>query len=202
MSDGPIRLTGIRFARGGRTILDGLDLTIPLGRSTALVAPSGAGKSTLLALIAGLVEPDAGHVSTPFTRGGDRPRAPGLRAGRAAHGRRERRGRTASPPRAAPGGDPPAGRSRCSSRCTSPPSRTTSSRSSPAASSNASPSPGPSPMRPRLLIADEFTAELDRSNRDEIADLVFSAAAHGTTVVIATHDPLIAERCDLVIPLD
>ena len=67
MTDDPIRLTGIRFARGGRTIFDGLDLTIPPGRSTALVAPSGAGKSTLLALIAGLVEPDAGHVSTPFT---------------------------------------------------------------------------------------------------------------------------------------
>ena len=43
MSDDPIRLTGVRFARGGRTIFDGLDLTIPLGRSTALVAPSGAG---------------------------------------------------------------------------------------------------------------------------------------------------------------
>ena len=56
-------------------------------------------------------------------------------------------------------------------------------------------------VRPRLLIADEFTAELDRGNRDGIADLVFGAAAHGVTVVIATHDRRIAERCDAVIPI-
>ena len=64
---GAIRLAGVRFSRGGRVIFDGLDLSIPVGGSTAVVAPSGAGKSTLLALIAGLVPPDSGTVSSPFT---------------------------------------------------------------------------------------------------------------------------------------
>lgn len=60
-----IRFVGVRF--GYRTdssvkALDGIDLTIPAGRITALVGPSGAGKSTLVDLLPRLRDPDAGSI--------------------------------------------------------------------------------------------------------------------------------------------
>ncbi|MEL4358569.1 ATP-binding cassette domain-containing protein, partial [Luteococcus sp. H101] len=39
-----------------------VDLTIPAGRTTALVGPNGAGKSTLVQLVAGQLRPGAGRV--------------------------------------------------------------------------------------------------------------------------------------------
>ena len=66
MSDPVFRLTGIvRTFRQGRTTLEvlrGVDLDVRQGEMVALVGPSGAGKSTLLH-IAGLLEkPDAGEI--------------------------------------------------------------------------------------------------------------------------------------------
>lgn len=49
--------------RFGATVgLDGIDLHIAPGETTALIGPSGAGKSTLLRLLIGLEWPDAGEV--------------------------------------------------------------------------------------------------------------------------------------------
>jgi iron complex transport system ATP-binding protein len=53
---------GVRLALGSRTVLDGVDLTIPTGRITAVVGPNGAGKSTLLRAFAGLVSPSGGEI--------------------------------------------------------------------------------------------------------------------------------------------
>ncbi|SEL62145.1 ABC transporter ATP-binding protein [Streptacidiphilus jiangxiensis] len=44
------------------TVLDGLDATFAAGTATALVGPSGSGKSTLLAVAGALLRPDAGQV--------------------------------------------------------------------------------------------------------------------------------------------
>ncbi|MFK7768725.1 MAG: ABC transporter ATP-binding protein [Mariniblastus sp.] len=49
-----MNLLNIRNAvafRGKTKVFDGLDLTIPLGKSTAILGPNGAGKSTLLKII-------------------------------------------------------------------------------------------------------------------------------------------------------
>ena len=47
---------------GRRWIVKDLTLTIPRGRSLALLGRNGAGKSTLLSLIAGTIKPDRGRV--------------------------------------------------------------------------------------------------------------------------------------------
>ena len=51
--------------------------------------------------------------------------------------------------------------------------------------------------RPALLFADEPTGNLDRQTGDKIADLLFSMnLQYGTTLILVTHDPQLAARCD------
>lgn len=51
-----------RTAEGPLTVLDGIDLSLSAGESLALTGESGSGKSTLLHLAAGLDEPDRGQI--------------------------------------------------------------------------------------------------------------------------------------------
>ena len=53
---------GITKRFGALTVLDGLDLAVPRGRSLALIGGSGQGKSVTLKLALGLIQPDAGAV--------------------------------------------------------------------------------------------------------------------------------------------
>ncbi len=51
--------------------------------------------------------------------------------------------------------------------------------------------------RPALLFADEPTGNLDRQTGDKIADLLFAMnQQYGTTLILVTHDPALAARCD------
>ena len=61
-SDTIVRLAGVRLERGGRAVLDGIDLAVPRGSITAVLGPSGSGKSTLLAALTGELEPATGTV--------------------------------------------------------------------------------------------------------------------------------------------
>jgi putative ABC transport system ATP-binding protein len=55
---------------------------------------------------------------------------------------------------------------------------------------------------PAIVFADELTAELDHDWKNRIVTLVLDVARRGGIVVLATHDPELAERCDHVIRLD
>jgi len=57
-----IDLRDVRFSYGGRTILNGITLTIKRGEIVAVMGGSGGGKTTLLGLIGGRLKPDAGEV--------------------------------------------------------------------------------------------------------------------------------------------
>ncbi|WP_448097406.1 ABC transporter ATP-binding protein [Luteibacter yeojuensis] len=63
-----LNVTGlVKTVPGGRTLFEGLDLSLARGEFVAVTGESGAGKSTLLNLIAGLDSPDAGSVQIDGT---------------------------------------------------------------------------------------------------------------------------------------
>lgn len=55
-------ITDLTVTRGGRPVLEGLDLHVADTEVVAVLGPSGVGKSTLLRVIAGILEPDRGSV--------------------------------------------------------------------------------------------------------------------------------------------
>lgn len=57
-----ISIRGIHKRFGSQVVLDGIDLEIEPGRTTAVVGPSGVGKSVLLKLIMGILDPDGGEI--------------------------------------------------------------------------------------------------------------------------------------------
>lgn len=59
---GRVELRGVVRSHGDRTVLDGVDLTLPPGTLTALVGRSGAGKSTIAGLLARMDEPSDGTI--------------------------------------------------------------------------------------------------------------------------------------------
>lgn len=57
-----IEFDSVTFRHGGRTVIDGVSLSVPAGQRLAVVGPSGAGKTTLLQLLARFYDVDAGAV--------------------------------------------------------------------------------------------------------------------------------------------
>jgi tungstate transport system ATP-binding protein len=59
----PVRGEGLVFERGGRRLIDGIDIEIAGTGVLVLVGPNGSGKSLLVRLLAGLIEPSGGRVT-------------------------------------------------------------------------------------------------------------------------------------------
>ena len=79
-----IQLSGITAIRGGRRVLDAVDLVVAPGERVGLIGANGAGKSTLLAIAAGALAPDAGETAGPTAVGllaQELPPAPGRSVG-------------------------------------------------------------------------------------------------------------------------
>lgn len=56
--------------------------------------------------------------------------------------------------------------------------------------------------RPHILLADEPTGNLDGANGAAIIDLLFGLRdRHGATLILVTHSPSLADRCDRVVRL-
>jgi energy-coupling factor transport system ATP-binding protein len=61
-TDSAIELRDLTYAYRDRTVVESLTLSIPAGRTSAVMGENGSGKSTLLKVIAGLTSPSGGEV--------------------------------------------------------------------------------------------------------------------------------------------
>jgi putative ABC transport system ATP-binding protein len=198
---------GIRYVRDGQLILAGIDLTVAPGESLAITGPSGSGKTSLLAIISGLTAPSGGEVYIDGTRltGFAGPSADvalvlqgyGLVALLTAAENIEVALRAAGVPAHAAQA---AARSALDqlalgSHADQVVEELSGGQQQRVAVARAL------ALRPRLLIADEPTAELDPAARAGVLARIFDVAALGGSLVVATHDPEVADRCDRTLDL-
>lgn len=199
-------------AAGPVPILRGVTLDVAAGETVAIVGPSGSGKSTLLAAIAGLERPTAGRIHIDGTDITD------LGEDALALFRRTHIGivfqafhliptMTAQENVAVPleiGGRPGAiARARdmlaavgLGDRCAHYPAQLSGGEQQRAALARAV------VTRPKLILADEPTGNLDRATGDEAMDLLFRVGKDvGATLVLITHDPALAARCHRAVHL-
>ena len=57
-----ITLRNLHKSFGSKVILDGVNLSMPKGKSTVIIGGSGTGKSVTLKCILGLISPDQGKI--------------------------------------------------------------------------------------------------------------------------------------------
>jgi putative ABC transport system ATP-binding protein len=196
------------------TALDRVDLDLPVGQTTVVAGPSGSGKSTLLAVLSCVQRPDEGSVMIGTTDV--------LALGRGARRelRRDRLGIVLPQPsenlldqldaitnlrwaarrrRVADQSDDldelldSVGLAATRARRVRELSGGEQQRLAVACALVG---------RPELIILDEPTASLDRASALTLVDVLSAVAARGSTMVIATHDPLVAEAADVIAELD
>ena len=193
-------------------ILKDIDLEIARGEAIGLVGPSGSGKSTLLMVMAGLERADTGTISvagTDLTRLDEdalavfRGRQVGI-VFQAFHliPTMTALENVAVPLELAGAADAHARAARelgevgLSERLHHYPAQLSGGEQQRVALARAL-APNPS-----ILVADEPTGNLDEATGAQIIDLLFAGhAERKTTLVLVTHDPALAARCDRVVRL-
>ena len=220
MSDPVLQLRGIvktykRGTPGEVQVLRGVDLSVQPGQVVALVAPSGAGKSTLLH-IAGLLDvADEGQVALcgrDMTGKGDQARTGARRRDvgfvyQFHHLLPEFSAiENILLPQLANGVPDAAGRARAqdllarvgiSARADHRPAALSGGEQQRVAFCRALAN------KPRLLLADEPTGNLDPATSDQVFDALLElVAGTGLSAVIATHNMALAARMDRVLRLD
>jgi putative ABC transport system ATP-binding protein len=195
----------LRCEIAGRSLFEAVDFTVAAGQSLALVGPSGSGKTTLLAALAGLGEATAGEVwlDGEQVRAGHTAGIVVVLQGYGLISLLTAAENVEVALRAA-GSDPASVRD---------PAMTALDEVllGPHADQLVEELSGGQQqrvavaralaLRPQVLLADEPTAEQDRATRAVVLTRLFDVTEAGGALVIATHDPDVAERCDLVLTL-
>jgi len=202
----------LESAAGEVNILRGIDLTVAAGETVSVVGPSGSGKSTMMMVIAGLERPSSGRIQVAGVDL-DRLDEDGL-----ALFRRKSVGivfqnfhliptMTALENVAVPlelAGDRDAfGKAArelesvgLGHRLTHYPGQLSGGEQQRVALARAF------AVEPRLLLADEPTGNLDGETGQRVIDLMFELRARrGTTLLLITHDPALAQRCGRTVHL-
>ncbi|MBD8877394.1 ABC transporter ATP-binding protein [Roseibium polysiphoniae] len=215
MTNGPaIALKDVHLSLGegaGRVhILKGIDLTIEDGTAVGLVGPSGSGKSTLLMVMAGLERSDSGQVQvagselSPLSED-ELARFRGQTVGIIFQSFHLVPNMTALENVAVPlelSGDAAAfdkARQELESvglghRLHHYPAQMSGGEQQRVAVARAL------VVHPKILIADEPTGNLDDDTGTQIVELMFKAQRERQmTLVLVTHDPALAQRCDRMI---
>lgn len=205
------RLT-LRSNSGPIDILHGVTLDIRAGESVGLVGPSGSGKSSLLMLMGGLEQASAGEISV---LGQDLTT---MTEDQLARFRRHHMGvvfqsfhliptmtalENVATPLELAGEADAFERARAelaavglADRADHYPSQMSGGEQQRVALARAM------APRPSVLLADEPTGNLDEKTGAAVTDLIFQlSAAHGATLVLVTHSPTLAARCDRVVHL-
>ncbi|MGH8529964.1 MAG: ABC transporter ATP-binding protein [Nevskiales bacterium] len=193
-------------------ILRGVDLAVAAGEAVAILGASGSGKTTLLSLLAGLDSPTRGEIRLDGQSldGLDEDGRAGLRAGRVGfvfqsfqllNGFNALENVMLSAELA---GDTQArvtARSALAQvgleeRLTHQPLQLSGGEQQRVAIARAFAG------KPKILFADEPTGNLDTTTGAHIIELLFELnRAHGTTLILVTHDSALAERCGRVLTL-
>jgi putative ABC transport system ATP-binding protein len=211
-----IRLDDVRLklasAAGEVNILNGIDFSVATGETVGIVGPSGSGKSTLMMIMGGLERQSAGRVAIAGTD------FAGLDEDRLARFRRTHIGivfqsfhliptmnalENVAVPLELAGRRDAFERARerlravgLGQRFDHYPGQLSGGEQQRVALARAF------VAEPRLLLADEPTGNLDLATGHKIMDLIFALQAElGTTLVLITHDPGLAERCGRVVEL-
>ena len=209
-----VRDLSMRLSSGGRpvTILDGVSLDVPEFAVVAITGPSGSGKSTLLGLIAGLDRPTSGSITVDgveITRLDEDGRArlrrdtigfvfqsfhliPTLTAAE----------NVAVPLELAGDADALAGAAALlasvglADRAHHYPAQLSGGEQQRVALARAV------ALRPRLLLADEPTGNLDSATSAQIIELLLTLRGEfRATLVLVTHDDALARHADHVVRL-
>lgn len=71
MNSNAVTVRGLRVDRGGRAVLDAIDVAVPVGSVTGLLGPSGCGKTTLLRAVVGVQKIAGGTIDVLGKPAGD-----------------------------------------------------------------------------------------------------------------------------------
>ncbi len=209
-----IALRDLRFAYPGGFALHVPELSVAAGERVAVVGPSGSGKTTLLNLVSGIAVPDAGGVSLDGTEIGALPDAARrrLRAARVGFVFQEfalvdyltAEGNVLYPYRVGAGLRLDAeARARAGDllaafglgeKTRRRPAQLSQGERQRVAIARAL------VTRPKVILADEATGNLDPANKEAALDLLFAQAAEtGAALLCVTHDHELLPRFDRTI---
>jgi len=199
----PLQLTGVGHQYRGRPpLLAGIDLAVGEDETVAIVGPSGSGKTTLLSILGGLLRPTEGQVTLDGLHVGRQSLPPGslswIFQTINLFGRRTALENVALGLYAVGLGPDEVSRPAVL-MLAAVGLEDVEDQLAMRLSGGQAQRVGIARAlvgRPRYVLADEPTGQLDGSTSAMVAKVLFSARPKGTSVVAATHDRLIADKCD------